>query len=101
VPRRTANATISARVPSFTALSFGVSGKWQSGIKGAEDYTFHPVYQDSYALVNAFAAWDIQPNITVRGNVNNISDEKYITSLYNVGYYGAPRNYSVSVDWRF
>jgi outer membrane receptor for ferric coprogen and ferric-rhodotorulic acid len=101
VPRRTLNATISARVPNFTALSFGVSGKWQSGVKGEEDYTFHPVYQDSYALVNAFAAWDIQPNITVRGNVNNISDEKYITSLYNVGYYGAPRNYSVSVDWRF
>lgn len=101
VPRRTANATISARVPSFTALSFGVSGKWQSGISGEEDYTFHPVYQDSYALVNAFAAWAIQPNLTVRANVNNIGDEKYITSLYDVGYYGAPRNYSVSLDWRF
>lgn len=101
VPRRTANATISARVPSFTSLSFGVSGKWQSGISGEEDYTFHPVYQDSYALVNAFAAWAIQPNITVRANVANIGDEKYITSLYDVGYYGAPRNYSVSLDWRF
>ncbi len=73
----------------------------RASVKGEEDYTFHPVYQDSYALVNAFAAWDIQPNLTVRGNVNNISDEKYITSLYDVGYYGAPRNYSVSVDWRF
>lgn len=101
VPRRTLNATISARVPSLTALSFGVSGKWQSGVKGEEAYTFHPVYQDSYALVNAFAAYAIQPNITVRANVANIGDEKYITSLYDVSYYGAPRNYSLSVDWRF
>jgi outer membrane receptor for ferric coprogen and ferric-rhodotorulic acid len=89
------------RASAETALSFGVSGKWQSGISGEEDYTFHPVYQDSYPLVNAFAAWAIEPNITVRANVANIGDEKYITSLYNVGYYGAPRNYSVSVDWRF
>lgn len=101
VPRRTANATISARVPSFQALSFGVSGKWQSQVVGEEDYTFHKVYQDSYALVNAYAAWAIQPNITVSANVYNIGDEKYITSLYDVGYYGAPRSYSVGLDWRF
>lgn len=101
VPRRTANLSLSARVPSFTALSFGVSGKWQSSVFGEEDYTFHRVDQDSYALVNAFAAWAIQPNITVRANVANISDEKYILSLYDVSYYGPPRNYSVSLDWRF
>lgn len=101
VPRRTANVVLSARVPSFTALSFGVSSKWQSGIVGEEAYTNHPVYQDSYALVNGFAAWAIQPNITVRANVANITDEKYVLSLYDVSYYGAPRNYSVSVDWRF
>ena len=101
VPRRTANLMLSARVPSYTALSFGVGGKWQSEISNADGYTGYLVRQGSYTLLNAFAAWDVQPNITVRANVGNLTDEKFINSLYDVSYYGTPRNYSVSLDWRF
>ena len=66
-----------------------------------DGYTGYTVRQGSYALVNAFAAWDVLPKLTLRANVNNIGDKKYITSLYNIGYYGAPTNYMVSLDWRF
>ncbi len=31
----------------------------------------------------------------VRANVYNLSDEKYITSLYQIGYCAAPRSYEV------
>jgi len=42
------------------------------------------------------------PNATVRINAGNIGDEKYINTLrYGAGYYGAPRNYTLSLDWRF
>jgi outer membrane receptor for ferric coprogen and ferric-rhodotorulic acid len=37
----------------------------------------------------------------VRVNANNLTDEKYITSPYQVGFYGAPSNYSVDVGFRF
>ena len=32
----------------------------------------------------------------------DVTDEKYLTSLYwEQGYYGAPRNYTLSLNWRF
>ncbi len=54
-----------------------------------------------YALFNAYAAWNFRPNMSVRANVRNITDETFINSLYDISYYGTPRNYSVSLDWRF
>jgi outer membrane receptor for ferric coprogen and ferric-rhodotorulic acid len=101
VPRHSANMMLSAHLPSYTALSFGVSGRYQSEIENADGYTGRPVRQDSYALLNAFAAWDIQQHVTLRANVENLTDEKYINSLYVVGYYAAPVSYSLSLDWRF
>jgi outer membrane receptor for ferric coprogen and ferric-rhodotorulic acid len=101
VPRRTANMLLSARVPSYTALSFGLGAKWQSDVFNLDSYTRYPVRQDSYALVSAYAAWDFRPNMTLRFNGRNLTDEKFISSLYNIGFYGTPRNYSVTLDWRF
>ena len=101
VPRRTANLTLSTRVPSYKALSFGVAGRWQSKISKPDDYTAALVRQGSYTMLNAFAAWDVRPNVTLRANVANITDKKYINGLYTIGYYGPPRNYSLRLDWRF
>ncbi|MBM0106279.1 TonB-dependent siderophore receptor [Steroidobacter sp. S1-65] len=101
VPRRTANIALSARLPSFTALSFGVNGRWQSDISKLDEYTNVVIRQDSYTTLNAFARWDVTQNLHVRANVRNITDEKYITSLYQVGYYAAPRNYEFGVGYKF
>lgn len=101
VPRRTANMLLSARVPTYTALSFGVGARWQSKVSNQDTYTSFPVVQESYALFNAYAAWNFRPNMSVRANVRNITDETFINSLYDISYYGTPRNYSVSLDWRF
>jgi len=102
VPRRTANLVLSTRLSSQPALSFGIGGRWQSAISNYEDYvTLAPVRQGGYTLLNAFAAWDITPDLTLRANVNNLTDKKYIQSVYSVSYYGAPRQYALSLDWRF
>lgn len=101
VPRNTANLAISAHLPSYAALSGGISGRWQSETSNVDGYTGGTVRQGSYAVLNAFVAWDFLPNATMRFNVKNITDEKYISSLYQIGYYGAPRNYSISLDYRF
>ncbi|GGD51363.1 TonB-dependent siderophore receptor [Pseudoxanthomonas indica] len=100
VPRRTANLLLSARLPSYAALSYGLGARWQSDISNQENNGF-VVRQDSYAVFNGFVAWDFVPNATLRLNVNNIGDEKYINTLRYSGYYGAPRNYTLSLNWRF
>ena len=101
VPRRTANLMLSARLPSYEALSFGIGGRWQSRIANVESYSGQTVRQGSYGVLNAFAAWDFAENATVRANVGNLTDETYINTLYQIGYYGAPRHWSLSLEYRF
>jgi outer membrane receptor for ferric coprogen and ferric-rhodotorulic acid len=56
--------------------------------------------QNSYAVVNLMLAYDITENVSLSVNANNITDEKYINSLYWAqGYYGAPANYSATIRW--
>ncbi|HUH56555.1 MAG TPA: TonB-dependent siderophore receptor [Rhodanobacter sp.] len=100
VPRRTANLMLSAHLPSYMPLSFGIGGRWQSAISNVETSGF-AVRQDSYAVLNGFVAWDFRPDATLRFNVKNITSEKYINTLRYSGFYGAPRNYMLSLDWRF
>ncbi|WP_231495555.1 TonB-dependent siderophore receptor [Hylemonella gracilis] len=100
VPRRTANLIVSSRLPGYTAVTLGVGGRWQSEISNVEsnDYT---VRQDSYAVLNAFAAWRVMSSTTLRFNVKNLTDEKYINTLRYSGHYGEPRNYQVSLNHQF
>ena len=100
VPRRSANLILSARAPGYAALSYGICGSWQGVISNTESSGF-TVRQDSYAVLNAFMGWEFLDNASVRLNVNNLFNEKYISTLRYSGFYGAPANYSVTLDWRF
>lgn len=100
VPRRTANLLLSVRLPACRAVSLGVGGHWQSAISNVESSGL-TVHQGSYAVLNGFVAWDFRPNATLRLNVRNLGNEKYTNTLRYSGYYGAPRNYTLSLDWRF
>lgn len=100
-PRQTANLQVTAKLPSYPALSFGLGGRWQSKTSAVDSYTHYTVRQDAYAVMNAFVAWDFLSNATLRLNVANLTDEKYIGSLYQIGYYGAPRSTTLSVNFRF
>ena len=101
VPRNTANFMLSAHLPGHEAFSFGIGGRWQDDTWTKESYTSMIVRQNKYAVLNAFAAWKIQPNLVLRANIDNIGDEKYINSMYQIGYYAAPRHYSLGIDWTF
>jgi len=52
------------------AMVVGLNGRWQSKIEST-DYN---VKQGSYALLNAFARWNINDQVAVQANVNNITD---------------------------
>lgn len=59
---------------------------------------------DAYWIVDTFAAYEVTENLTIRFNVNNVFDEKYLASVNNNGNRynpGAPRSYVVSADWKF
>ncbi|MBU2916394.1 TonB-dependent siderophore receptor [Psychrosphaera sp. F3M07] len=96
-PRNVINYTFNYTVPQVQQLTVGLGGKWQSDIIN----TTYNVKQDAYLLVNAFARYDISDKLNVQANLNNLTDEKYINTLYNVGYYGAPVNGSVSLSYSF
>ena len=84
-------------LPQLPELMMGLGGKWQSKTENAAA----TVKQDSYLLVNAFARWNVSESLSIQANINNITDEKYITSLKNIGFYGAPTQGSVNVTYSF
>jgi outer membrane receptor for ferric coprogen and ferric-rhodotorulic acid len=48
------------------------------------------------------ASYDITRDLTLTVNGNNITDEKYLNSLYwSQAYYGAGSNYTASISYRF
>lgn len=101
VPRQTVNFSIETQVPSFRKVSMGLGGQWRSHTSTTDSYTGFAVNQDAYALLNAFARYDATANMQVQLNISNVTDEKYITSLYQVGYYGAPRTVSGTFRYKF
>ncbi len=102
VPRRTVNLQLSSKVPGATALTLGLGGRWQSDISHVDEYNGGAkIRQGDYVVLNAFVRYVLFDELTLRLNVNNLTDEKYITSLYQIGYYGAPRNIVAGFDWKF
>jgi outer membrane receptor for ferric coprogen and ferric-rhodotorulic acid len=101
VPRRTINFSVDTRVPALSRLTVGIGGRWRSRTYTHDSYTGFEVRQDAYVLFNAFARWDATDHVQVKLNLNNLTNEKYITSLYQVGFYGAPRTVQASVKYAF
>jgi outer membrane receptor for ferric coprogen and ferric-rhodotorulic acid len=96
-PENLVKFSLDYSLPQLPELMMGLGGKWQSKTENAAA----TVKQNSYLLVNAFARWDVSENLSIQANINNITDEKYITSLKNIGFYGAPTQGSVNVTYRF
>jgi len=92
-------------------LSLGVNIRWQSSISRnqgtvAEGFTNVGAdivtEQDSYAIADLLVKYQINNDVSLNFNIFNVSDEKYLTSLYWAqSYYGAPRAFSASVAWSF
>lgn len=93
VPRNTANFRLDSRVAALPSLHLGVDGRWQS-------VTDNGTHQGGYTVVNAFAAYDITPKATVRLNVDNLLNKKYITGVEYGGFYGAPVNGMLSLEYK-
>ncbi|MFC4700189.1 TonB-dependent siderophore receptor [Glaciecola siphonariae] len=92
-------------------LSIGLNVCWQSDIsrnQGAVAEGFANAGQDiitrqeAYAITDLLVKYQINEDIALNFNVFNVSDEKYLTSLYWAqSFYGAPRRFSATLSWAF
>ncbi|SBS31001.1 FhuE receptor precursor [Marinomonas aquimarina] len=95
-PRDSVKLMLDTRLASVPGLKVGVNTRWQSKVESTSG-----MKQDAYMLTNAFASYDINDAASVRLNIDNLFDKKYIQSLYSSAIYGAPRTAKVTFDYHF
>ncbi|WP_043319169.1 TonB-dependent siderophore receptor [Microbulbifer sp. HZ11] len=95
VPRTTALVRFDTRLDAVPQLRVGVNGRWQSDIVGSY------AEQDAFFRADAFASYEVSEAATVRLNINNLFDEKYVEGLAYGAIYGAPRHGQVSFQYSF
>ncbi|TMO56349.1 TonB-dependent siderophore receptor [Pseudoalteromonas phenolica] len=100
-PKQVFKLAVKHDVEAIEGLSFGMNMRWQDEISRIQNATENFVTkQDAYAIVNFMASYDINDQVNLTFNANNVFDEKYINSLYWAqGFYGAPRNYALTLNW--
>lgn len=104
-PKHMLRASAVYRLPQLPKMKVGANLTWQDDIYTAvtlPDNSGARVEQDSYALLGLMASYDIDRNWSLSANLNNLTNEKYLTSLYwTQAYYGAPRNVSATLTWKY
>ncbi len=95
VPRTTVNLRADTRVPMLPRLKLGAAARWQS-----EVFRIAGPKQDSYLVANAFAAYELSDAATLRFNVDNLTDKKYLRTVQFGAIYAAPRTYAVSLEYK-
>ncbi|WP_339074415.1 TonB-dependent siderophore receptor [Teredinibacter turnerae] len=100
IPRRTLNLGVTYQPGWLSGLQVGSLLTWQSDIYiGSEPAK---ISQDSYAIWSAYASYGFAENWELSVNLDNITDEKYLTSLYwDQSYYGEDRSAQAKISYRF
>lgn len=107
VPRSTARLNAVYSPPALPGLKVGAALQYQSRIyreQGTVAATAATIVseQKGYALVDLMARYDLDEHWSLTGNLRNLTNHKYITSLmWAQGYYGAPRSVTATIAWRF
>ncbi|MBB3196674.1 TonB-dependent siderophore receptor [Roseateles terrae] len=94
VPRTTINAVFDTRMDTVPGLRLGVAGRWQSVVVGPN------ATQGAYMVADAFASYDLNDKTSIRLNVNNLLDKKYLRGIAYGAIYGAPRNAAVTLNYK-
>lgn len=95
VPRTTVNFRFDTKLAALPKLKVGVGGRWQSDVHRVDG-----AKQDAFFLANAFATWQFSNDLSVRLNVNNLFDKKYIGGIQYGAIYGAPRNAALTLEYK-
>ena len=95
IPRRTLKLLADTRVAALPKLRVGSGLRWQSAVSKIAGAN-----QDAYVLVDAFAAYELTDKATLRLNVKNLLDKKYIRSVTYGAIYGAPRTAALTLEYK-
>ena len=99
-PRHIFNLSTTYRVPMVEGLKVGMNVNWRGDIY--REISGFRVYQESYALVDLMAAYEIDKRTTLTLNIDNVTGEKYLTSLlWDQSFYGTPRSASLTLSWKY
>lgn len=108
IPRQMLHLSTTYKVPYIQKFKVGASVNWQDNIHANIDlFGVGTVRykQDSYAVVNLMANYEINQHWNAALNVYNLADEKYLTSMmwanFGQGYYAAPRNAMATLTWKY
>lgn len=99
VPRRQLRMSTTYRVPQLQQLKLGANLQVQSHVSYNAAGT---AYQGGYTVVGLMARYDFSKNWSASLNLNNIFDRKYLNSVsQGSGYYAAPVNGSITLNWKY
>jgi outer membrane receptor for ferric coprogen and ferric-rhodotorulic acid len=100
IPRKTIKTATTYRFDAMPQLKVGASVNVQSKIYTAENGA--TINQGGYTTLGLMAQYEITPKVTLAANVNNVTDKRYLSSLFwTQSFYAAPRNASVSLNWKY
>lgn len=100
VPRHMFTLSTTYRVPMIEKLKVGMDVKWRGDIH--REVAGYRVYQDSYALIDLMAAYEIDKQTTLTLNLENVTDQKYLSSLlWDQSFYGTPRSAMLTLNWKY
>lgn len=101
IPAQTLRLFASYRPQILDQLKVGGGIHWQDDISRMHS-SGHVIEQDAYATLQVFANYQVNDQLSFTLNGKNLTDEKYISSLYwDQGFYAAPRSISASVSWNY
>ncbi|WP_416427406.1 TonB-dependent siderophore receptor [Pseudomonas sp. App30] len=101
VPTHSVRGMATYRLPFMEQAKVGTRVSWQSAVQNDDNSA---IRQNAYALVDLMASYDFNSNWSTSLNLNNVFDRKYLLSLYNsatTASYGATRNVTASVTWKY
>ncbi|MFJ4386706.1 TonB-dependent siderophore receptor [Pseudomonas sp. NPDC089408] len=101
VPSHSLRGSVTYRLPSQPQARVGTRVQWQSATQADGNSR---VRQEAYALVDLMGSYEFDEHWSASLNLNNVFDRKYLLSLYQSAgstNYGAPRNLTASVTWKY
>ena len=110
-PTQSFNLLTTYQAPQIPKLKLGLGVQWQdktylevpeAATECVVTQQAGMIKQDAYALVNLMASYELNEHMTLQANGNNLTNEKYLFNFPNQqGFYGAPANYSVAVNFKY
>ncbi|KFZ37202.1 hypothetical protein HR45_12400 [Shewanella mangrovi] len=101
IPERSLKGMLIYQPEWAPELSLGTNFRWQSSVYTDVSSEIR-INQGAYAIYGVFAKYQILDNLELGLNVSNLGDKTYYNSLrVTQAFYGAPRDYTATITYRF